>query len=90
MSIGDIQNQDIQEEDMPKKRVLKKPSLTPKPKKEGMNFLIPRDCQVDLDRDHIYKIGKEVNKNVLFAMEQTNKSKQYVISKQIRNKIGEL
>ena len=57
-----------------------------------MSLINHGDCYVDLDKDQIYKIGKEIHKSTTRAMGKTHvkKSKASVINKNIQNKIDEL
>lgn len=62
-------------------------SYSPRRKQDasGMSFLVPRDCQVDLDKDQIYKIGKDIYKSVVRTIESSHikKSKASVINSKI-------
>jgi hypothetical protein len=81
----------------PKKKVKENSSsssYSPRRKHDSsaMSYLMPRDCQVDLDKDQIFKIGKDIHLSVVRTLENSRvkKNKSSVIGAQIQGKIEEL
>lgn len=58
----------------------------------ALSHMMPRDCQVDLDKDQIIKIGKDIHLAVIRTLENTRvkKTKASVLSTKIAGKIEEL
>ena len=72
-------------------------SMSPKRKKESpnkksvMGAFVPKDCAVDIDKDYIYSIGKDIFKNVASAQKQNKmKTRANILSDKINDKMDEL
>lgn len=68
-------------------------SYSPKrAKNSSMSVVLPKDVQVDLDKEQIYRIGKDIGKSAIRAMElgYLKKTKTGIISQKIQKKIDEL